>query len=936
LSAQPKSVEGLDALTDDALLDELAARGMDSLLEHAFAVNKVPKERQDTVRTLVALRRLSEGSSKLTGNQRQKLIADVVKGIEAALPTMRDPRLMMRQAADLIAAGVERDVNTLEYWGENPRTQGQLRPVVQTVIKLLDRCVQQATADADAAANRIRSPDDKAAVARYEQLEQLARDAEYTKFMTDYYLVLSIDRADPRRREIATAATEYLKQYDVPEQPIRARVRNRLGKLAMTVGDFDAARGMFDLVIKSDPTDFTGAKPDVGLQYEARYFRSVTDLLAGKTDASLKGLESLEAWQSANLPNPATAAGDAKARAQAAHEGASAAAAMLKYRILSQQAASAGAAERQKLNDQAAAVLMDLLRQQPTLQGIIYEQLAGRMAENTSMAAADVVLLQALVRRGEDEVRRADGNRPDTRTLEQALAAAAELTTRKGIDPGVADSASLLRGFFLDRLERDVEATRTFLDYIARDPSAKNATLALDNAQAILGQLRQNRADDKDVIELYERFLPLAIGAPFERRQFAYEYARRLQLQGKPDEALKFFALVPDDDRRALAARFFQTIALQQKLDQMRPDDPQRPAMVEQVLRLAGAVRGSIDKALAGATSDEERSNFRSMLVRTTLLAAEMARAEQNDPARALSLLEGFERSIEGLPDANRRLTDALLVRVQALMALNRYGDATGQLVQLLDREPARGGRIVYDLLEKLNAELDKAQGAGNAALVRSIAGNRAQLTGFLVDWARKNPNESVKKLAYGYAVFDAEVQRFAAVQEPDEAKRREGLTRALDLFVKLNTPEGAAAYKASLPSVLAAQAGDVAYDPAVVLGLARTQFDLARYAEARDGFSRLLNDRRLGPPVISVEDKGELRETDNDNYWEAVLKLIRANVALGSGIEESRSYLKEQLVRWGDRVGGKKWRDEFAKLRAEIIPTFDPNAVPPEEPTTR
>jgi hypothetical protein len=277
-------------------------------------------------------------------------------------------------------------------------------------------------------------------------------------------------------------------------------------------------------------------------------------------------------------------------------------------------------------------------------------------------------------------------------------------------------------------------------------------------------------------------------------------------------------------------------------------------------------------------------------------------------------------------------------------MAVNDYTAATNQLVQLLDREPARGGRIVYDLLQKLNEALDKSQAAGNEALVRTIANNRAKLTGFLVTWAKENANPAVKNLAYGYAVFDAEVQRFAAVHEPDASARQAGLSRALELFNKLNTPENIPKYLATLPpeqqpttNESESQSTVPTYDPAVILGTARTQFDLGQWAEARDGFSRLLSDRRLGPPVSVVEDEqGQPREIENDNYWEAVLKLIRANVALGNGVEESKRYLKEQLVRWGEqRVGGKKWKDEFKKLRAELIPDFDPNSVPTMGPTT-
>ena len=923
------------------MLEELASRGLDNLLDYAFATLKTPPEKQTGIRTIIALRKLGDPGAKLTAPQRDKLVSDIVKGIELALPTMHDPKLMMRQASDLITAGVERDVNTLEYWGDNPRTQANLRPVVNTVVKLLERCVAEAKRASEQAANKIRSPDDKSAVQRYEQLERLATEAEYTKYMTDYYLVLAIDRADPRRKQIATKAIEYLKQFDTPDQPIRGRVRNRIGKLALTSGDLDNARQMFDLVIKASADDFK-PPPDVSQQYEARYFRAVTDLVAQKPDDAMKGLEALESWQKTNLPNPDVAPNpEAKTRARDARQGASAAAAMLRFRILSLKSDLASGADRKMFDDQAQGVLFALLREQPSLQPIIYDQLMSKQSPDAKTSDMDALLLQALVRRGEGEVRRTEG-RADTRAIERGLAAARELLTRPNVDPATTESAQLLVGFFLDKLDKKPDAVTSFLDYIEKDPKRPNAELALDNAQWLIGQLRRDKPDDEQVARLYDRFLPIAVAPPFERKQFAYEYARRLQLQNKPDQALAYFELVPNDDKRALAAHFFQTVALQQKLDAMKADDSQRPALVTKIQGLAEQVNASIGQAVRGATSDEERNSYRSMLARTTLLAAEMARTEQNDPKRALKLLDGFERKIDGLPDANRRTTDALLVRVQALMAVNDYTAATNQLVQLLDREPARGGRIVYDLLQKLNEALDKAQAAGNEALVRTIANNRAKLTGFLVSWARENANPAVKNLAYGYAVFDAEVQRFAAVHEPDASARQAGLTRALELFTKLDTPENLPNYLAALPpdqqpttNPTEPQATPT-YDPAVILGIARTQFDLGHWTEARDGFSRLLSDRRLGPPISVVDDQGQPREIENDNYWEAVLKLIRSNVALNSGVEESKRYLKEQLVRWGEtRVGGKRWKDDFKKLRAELIGDFDPNAIPTTAPTT-
>ncbi len=922
------------------MLDELAQLGLDNLLNYAFTAYKIPIEKQAGVKTLIAMRQLSDAGTAMTPAQRQKLIADIVKGIDIALPAMRDAKLMLRQASDLIKAGVDRDVNTLEYWGDNPTTQSQLRPIAQTVVALLTRCVEQATKAANDSANQIQSQDDKVAVSKYEQLDQLSREADFTRAMTQYDLVLAIDRADGRRRDIAAAAIESLKQYDTADQPVRARVRVRMGKLSLAIGDLPAARAMFDSIISpADANDFKPA-PDVGLQYEARYFRCVADLADQKADDTQKGLDTLNDWQRGNLPSPDSATTPAaKEQAKAAQEGAKAASAILHYRILSlraEQATNVGAKKR--ITDEAVAVLYDLLKTQPSFQATIYDQLMGKLDADEPMNRLDVLLLQALVRRGETEVRRTTGT-PDRKSLERGLAAANELLARgpKKVEPSVADSASLLAAFFLDKLQRPQEAAAAFVDYIAKHPGSSSASLALDNAEGLIGQLRRDRPDDAQVTALYEQFLPIAIAPPFNHKEFAYEYARRLQLQSKPAAALDYFRQVPADDKRIVAAKFFQTVAEQQLLDETKPNDPKRPALVKEIQSLTEQVSQSIAAAIAAAPNEEARNNYRSMLVRSTLLAAELARQEQNDPQRAITLLAGFENTVRGLPDAGRRITDALLVRVQAYMSLNHYDDATNQLVQLLDREPARGGRIVYDLLQKLNDELDKAQAADNAEAVRSIARNRAQLTGFLVKWARTNSNPAIRKLAYGYAVFDAEVQRFAAAHEPDAATRTSGLEKALERFNALNVPVSVAEYKTTIPQPPAppnaadAPTNEVTYDPAVILGIARTQFDLQHWTDARESFSRLLSDRRLGPAVSITDDHGIEREIDNENYWEAVLKLIQSNIALKSGVDESKNYLRQQIIRWGDRVGGKKFKGDFSKLRSELIPDFDPNATTQE-----
>ena len=919
-SSQPR--EGVNALSDDALMNELAARGLDTLLNRAFEVNNVPNAERHARRSLISLARLSDPKAKLAPAERRLLIDEVVRGIGPALPSLDDPQLLMRQAAVLITEGALRDVNTLEYWGESPRTQAQLRPVMETVIKMLERAEQLARKRAEDLAAKVNSPASPL-VAKYEEMDRLAATAEYTKNMATYYLALSLDQSSARRRQAADGAFEYLQQYDVDENPDRNLVRTRMAKLKMARGDYNAARDIFDLVTDSP----TAESKNVAVQYEARYFAAVNELLAKNVNTAKAHLQELIKWQQRNLPQ----------QDKAARDGAEAAAAMLEYRIKSLEAENAhDPASKKAANDAAVAVLMNLIQRRPDLRGVIYEQLLPRMEEQADLSKLDPLLLRALVARGEDQLR-APPNQIDHKALEQALAAAREMASRggqSGVEPQMADAASLLVGFFLDKLDRKAEAAAALLDYAekSKQSNLKNATLALDNAQGLIGQLRQRQRDDPAVVALYERFLPVAIAPPFERTQFAFEWARRLQLNGKYADAVAAYRTVPANDKRALDARYFELVALTQRLQ----DDPsaanERPAILADVQRLADEVTRTANAAMSNAPTDEQRRTYRSMLVRTSLLAADLARREQKDPARALKLLENFEQQSQGLPTADALAADAMFIRVQAFMAREQYTEATQELVRLLNKtEGGHGAQIVYNLLEKLNADFDRAQAAGDADQMRVLAKNRAQLSGFLVDWAANNPDPNIKRFTYRYKVFDADTHRRAADLDPDPANRTKGLNEALAKYKALESPENVELYKQSIdPGVV----DPAAPDPQVEFGVALIQFDLGNWQEAAERFSRLLTSRRIGNPVNAVEQEdGETRYVDNDAYWEVVLKLIRCNQKLGAGLEESKSFLKQQYITWGDRVGGKRWKDEYAALRKELIPDFNVEAVATTQP---
>jgi len=129
--------QGLDALDEKRVMAELANRGLDTLLKREFEVQKVPAAQQMGISALADIRQLSDpvAFAKLDPKDRQRILNETVRGVAAALPVLNDPKLILQLANTLVSSSVDPDVNSLEYWGENPRTQERLKPVIETVLK---------------------------------------------------------------------------------------------------------------------------------------------------------------------------------------------------------------------------------------------------------------------------------------------------------------------------------------------------------------------------------------------------------------------------------------------------------------------------------------------------------------------------------------------------------------------------------------------------------------------------------------------------------------------------------------------------------------------------------------------------------------------------------------------------------------------------------
>lgn len=918
--AAPRAPETLQNLGDNRLMEELANRGLDTLLDRMFDEHHVPEEQRQGIRTLHALNDLSDPKIRLSNAERQRKIKQIVAGINTALPNLRDPNSLIRYAATLLEFGVAHDANTLEHWGDDPILQAQLKPVARTVSDLLDKASTEAANQANILAAKLNN-NNQALANQWEALDNLSNNAKYKEDMVAYFQALatdaSTDAGKQERAKIVDEALTPLAEFDNPDSNVQATVRLMMAKLNLVKGDYKAAKPLFQSLINNPDKKIVPA-PDASQQYESRYFILVTDMLSGDTAAARAGVSDLVTWQQANLPKD-----------KPAQDGLSAATDLLRYRIAGAEAENATSAEaKKKANDEAVAILNQLLKDHKEFQAIIFQQLINRVPPTDPVAKLDPLILQGLMTRGKVESDKPDGQKFDSAIVKRGLEAAKELISRKDViksDPAQEENASLLIAQFEEKLGKFVEAANGFITY-AQMTAATNlpqAKASINHAGYLTFEvLKKIKPEPAGMSDLFDRFLPIAINPPFDRKELSYVYAKRLQAQDKPMEAAAFFRQIPSTDKNHLNAQYSLLICLQDALDKKLD-----PAQRKQIVAESGTVGNTVKQLSASATDPGDRSKG----AHATLIAADLAINEEKDPKRALSLLGEFEQQIKGLPPEQEQqlLAKGLFVRVNSYMALGQLSQATDALLALLNKMPGGSGiGMVRDLLDQLDKQYVKADLANDKAAMRSVSKNEAELTGKMVDWASKNSNAKIRDFTYQYRVYDARTKRLAATLEEDPDARKKDLQNVLELYRDLTSPANVALYRKTIDPKAIKEDKIDPEDPdvAVEVGQAFTEFDLGQYQDAGDKLGDLIGKHKLGNPQVEVEENGERKIKDNDLYWEATYNFLKASAEICKSepakLNNIKLSVKQILVRGGIP---ERWQDEFESLRTGLIPDFHP-----------
>ncbi|HET6246822.1 MAG TPA: hypothetical protein VFE47_03910, partial [Tepidisphaeraceae bacterium] len=745
--AAPKG-EGLASLDDRVVASELSSRGITNLLDRYFKLNGISEADQESIKTVGALRELINPKLNIPYGEKVRRVRQIAKGIDTIIPTIRDPEQMMTVAAIVIEFGVSSDVNSLEYWGEDPVTQAQLKPMTTAVLKLLDGASKLAQAQADEMAPKLHGANDPNG-ARWQRLDDLAHTAAYNRDMSVYFDALATSPKDPARKTMAEAAITGLKEFDNADSGVQPRIKNMIGKLNMVSGNYAEAKKSFGAIIAVNKEIVPAPNPFE--QYDARYFTVVSEIMAKDLAAAQADKAELDKWETGTFP--ALLKGIMQPAAIAAQmKGVSAAGQMLQWRVhvLEGELAKANPAAKKKADDAAEAVLLKLRIDRPDLAARIDQQLVNSMPANKKIDdAMPPSLLLALLKKGMNESYKFDPDKPDPVILNKGIEAANAIIHRKDrkdlTQQNVID-AQLAIAHLQDRLGEKVAAINSYLDFATTyfKTDAQKATESLDRAGFLVYDLKKQPLPPAGYADAFNRFQPIAINPPFRHVDMAADYAEQLLKEKQYTEALKYFRMIPRTTPAAAAyAQYKEMIVLHEILKNTNQDPIARKQTVTEMTAVADAVR----KLGADAKDDIARIHA----CRATLLESGLASTEQKDPKKVLEVLTGFDQLVNAISNGTTKeeiaarsamkaefLRTALVDRINSYIAVGQIAQAVQELQKLLEKSSGGDGiGLVRELLGKLDEEYVHADIIHDTKSMREIAADEALLTGHLVDWSK-------------------------------------------------------------------------------------------------------------------------------------------------------------------------------------------------------
>jgi hypothetical protein len=251
-------------------------------------------------------------------------------------------------------------------------------------------------------------------------------------------------------------------------------------------------------------------------------------------------------------------------------------------------------------------------------------------------------------------------------------------------------------------------------------------------------------------------------------------------------------------------------------------------------------------------------------------------------------------------------------------MALGKTQDAVDEVKKLVASQPGGNAGVLFTMIGQMDDAFAKAKAAGDRESMRQ---NSAAQVALITPLIEQTKDEAVRNR---YKQWKADLVLRAARNEEDAARRAQYLAEAQQTFTEL---------------MGLAKEGTPQFDT-MRYKLALVSYELKDYKKVQQELGQLIADRRLGAPDVrepSPDGNDTFRE--NPVYWEGLLRYMQANWELSKtdkspqmteAITNARDTLKTLYINRGKNVGGERLRDEYARLKAEMLPGWDETQVAP------
>jgi hypothetical protein len=265
------------------------------------------------------------------------------------------------------------------------------------------------------------------------------------------------------------------------------------------------------------------------------------------------------------------------------------------------------------------------------------------------------------------------------------------------------------------------------------------------------------------------------------------------------------------------------------------------------------------------------------------------------------------------LPREDKLMGTALHLRVNAYMALGKTQEAVDEVKKLVAAQGGGQANILFTMIGQMDEQFVKAKAKGDKDAMRQ---NSAAQVALITPLIEQTKDQEVQNK---YKKWKAQLVLRAARNEDDQAQRSKYLSEAQGTFSELlklakeDTPEF----------------DNLRYQLALV------SYELKDYKKVQQEMGQLIADGKLGPPDVRETNPADGTDTFKENpvYWEGLLRFMQSNWQLSKtdaspemadAIKNARETLKTLYINRGKNVGGDRLREEYAQLKAEMLPGWD------------